>query len=361
MDAPGRLGCGSASGVSEMRWPLPLAPHEDELLSSFLVRAAHRHGLSPYRFCAFHFPGMPVWNRDIDRSASNKLLAAIAAKAGLSPEQVVQMTLRSAEAKLGGGAANGPAPWINTVGIYHRLRRRWGLQYCPDCLEESPVFYQSWRISFLLVCNRHRRILQDACPHCDAPLAIHRQMISVRLCHQCSRPLSWTSQELGLSVEKLIRAQSYFENALRDGTGTIGGRPICGEDLFQGARVLASLLRPTRLSARDDAGHRRPSLEQARVHARAGILLHLENILDTWPLAFMQVAEEQHRTQRSFMHKSLPAWLASMVDELPVGLSRKAAAPKKRHSLRAKLDHNRRRNADWRAIRATLLWQAASK
>jgi hypothetical protein len=50
-----------------------------------------------------------------------------------------------------------------------------------------------------------------------------------------------------------------------------------------------------------------------------------------------------------------------MVDELPVGLSRKAAAPKKRHSLRAKLDHNRRRNADWRAIRATLLWQAVSK
>lgn len=344
-----------------MRWPLPLAPQEDELLSSFLVRSAHRHGLSPYRFCAFHFPDVPVWNRDIDRSASNELLAAIATKAGLSLGRVVQMTLRSVEARLGQEAVRGPALWINTLGIYHRLRRRWGLQYCPDCLAERPVFYRAWRMSFVIACSRHRRFLQDACPHCDAPLAIHRQMISAQFCHQCSHVLGRASHDPALSIDTLRRAQSYFERALRGGTVEIGGQPVCSEDLFQGARVLVSLLRLASHPSHDAQGHHRPSLEQARVQARAGVVLDLADVLGMWPLEFVRAAGEQHLTQRSFICKSLPAWLASVVDQLPPGRTRHAAAPRKRYSLRAKLEQERRRNADWRATRAAQLWQAASK
>lgn len=360
MDAPGRLGRSGARGVSQMRWPLPVEPYEDELLSSFLVRAAQRHGLSPYRFCAFHFPDVPVWNRDIDRSASDALLAAIAVKAGLSPTRVAQMTLRGAEARLSRGVASGSASWINRVGIYHRLRRGWGQQYCPDCLAERPVLSRAWRISFMVGCSRHRRLLQDACPHCDAPLAIHRQMLSVQLCHHCSRALGKAPQDPSVPIDTLLRAQSYFEHAVRGGTAEIGGQTVGCEDLFQGARVLAGLLAPRSPSPRAPAEHHRRSLELARVQARADVVLRVAEVLASWPLEFKTIANDQHLTQRSFVRSSLPDWLRSVVEELPLGQMRHAT-PRKRHALRAKLEQDRRRSKDWRATRAAMLWQAASK
>lgn len=360
MDASGRLGRSGARGVSQMRWPLPVEPLEDELLSSFLVRAAQRHGLSPYRFCAFHFPGVPVWNRDIDHSASDALIVAVAVKAGLSPPRVAQMTLRGAEARLSKGVARGSAPWINRVGIYHRLRRGWGLQYCPDCLAERPVFCQAWRMSFMVVCSRHWRFLQDACPHCDAPLAIHRQMLSVQLCHQCSRMLGRILQHPSLPIDTLLRAQSYFECALHGGVAEIAGQAVCCEDLFQGARVLASLRAPCSPSPRAPAGHHRRSLELARVQARADVVLRVAEVLASWPLGFKRIANDQHLTQRSFVRNSLPDWLRSAVEELPAGRTRHTM-PRNCLALRAKLEQDRRRNKDWRTTRAALLWQAANK
>lgn len=358
MDASGRLGRSGARGVSQMRWPLPVEHLEEELLSSFLVRAAQRHGLSPYRFCAFHFPGVPVWNRDIDRSASDALVAAVAVKAGLSPTRVAQMTLRGTETRLSKGVARGSAPWINRVGIYHRSRRGWGLQYCPDCLTERPVLCQAWRMSFMVVCSRHRRLLQDACPHCDAPLAIHRQMLSVQLCHHCSCMLGRIPQDPSVPIDTLLRAQSYFERALHVGTAEIGGQTVCCEDLFQGARVLASLRAPRSASPRAPAEHHRRSLELARVQARADVVLRVSEVLASWPQGFKRIANDQHLTQRSFVRKPLPDWLRSAVEELPPGQTRHAM-PRKRHALRAKLEQDRRRNTDWRTTRAALLWQAA--
>lgn len=343
-----------------MRWPLTVEPQEDELLSSLLVRAAQRHGLSPYRFCAFHFPGVPVWNRDIDRSASDALLAAVADKAGLSSTCVAHMTLRGAEAKLSTGAARGSASWINRVGIYHRLRRGWGQQYCPDCLAERSVLRRAWRMSFMVACSRHQRLLQDACPHCDAPLAIHRQVLSVQLCHLCSRVLGKAPQDPSVPIDTLLRAQFYFERALRSGAAEIGGQTVRCEDLFQGARVLASLLAPRLPSPPAPAGHRRRSLELARVQARTDVVLRVAEVLASWPQEFKRIAEDQHLTQRSFVRSSLPGWLRSAVEELPAGRTRHAK-PRKCHALRAKLEQDRRHSTDWRATRAALLWQAASK
>ncbi|MBX3726190.1 MAG: TniQ family protein [Xanthomonadales bacterium] len=360
MDAPGRLGISGARGVREMRWPLPIEPQEDELLSSFLVRAAQRHGLAPYRFCAFHFPSIPIWNRDIDRSASDTLLAAIAVKSGLALARVVQMTLRGAEAGLRGGVTRGPAPWINRIGIYHRLRRGWGLQYCPDCLADRPVFCLDWRMSFMVACSRHRRLLQDACPHCDAPLAIHRQMLSVRRCQLCSRMLGRTPQDPSVPIGAVIQAQSYLDRALNGGIAEIGGQPVCREDLFHGSRVLASLLARRIHSPPDPAGRHARPLELARVQTRAEVVLLVIDVLASWPLEFKKIARDQNLTQRRFARESLPDWLRSAVEDLPAGRTRKVV-PRKPHALRAKLEHERRRSTDWRATRAALLWQAISE
>lgn len=346
--------------MSEIRWPLSIEPHEDELLSSFLVRASHRHGLAPYRFCAFQFPGVPIWNRDIDRSASDALLTMVATKAGLLSARVMQMTLRSSEARLGQGMSRGSSPWINRIGVYHRLRRGWGQQYCPDCLAERPVLRRAWRISFIVVCSRHERLLQDVCPHCDAPLAIHRQMLTLRLCHHCSRVLGRIAQDPNVSIGAELRAQSYFERALQGANIQIGGQSVCSEDLFHGARVLASLLATDIPSPRDPAGPHRPSLERARVQVRANVILHVAEMLIGWPQGFKKVASEQSLTQRSFITKSLPNWLRSTVEELPVGRAHQSSS-RTRYSLRAELARVRRSDSDWRSKRAALLWRAATK
>lgn len=163
-----------------------------------------------------------------------------------------------------------------------------------------------------------------------------------------------------MPTDTLLRAQSYFERALHGGIAEIGGQTVCCEDLFQGARVLASLLAPRSPSSRAPARHQRRSLELARVQARAYVVLRVAEVLASWPLGFKRIAKDQHLTQRSFVRNSLPDWLRSAVEELQVGRTRHAM-PRKHHALRAKLERDRRCNTDWRATRAALLWQAASK
>ncbi|WP_449427214.1 TniQ family protein [Rhodanobacter umsongensis] len=344
-----------------MQWPFPINPNADELLSSFLVRAAHRHGLAPYRFCAYHFPGEPVWNRDIDRSASDALLEAIAEKAALPLKDVVGMTMRGIESTLGSHGLEGTAPWLNTVGIYHRLRRRWGLQFCPVCLAEQPVFYRSWRLSFVVTCRQHDVYLRDACPHCDAPLAIHRQRLSVQLCHSCSRPLTHKLDDCRPSPTELSRAQARYESALTYGSGKIGTQIVCPSDLFNGTHVLMNLIKPPRLSNTGDRQPRRLPLELGRTEVRAHTLLQLETLLAQWPDGFKAVACERHLTQRSFARWLKPGWLATAVCGLPKGRARSQAAPRGQHLLRSRLNAARRHDVEWRTVRAELLWLAATQ
>ena len=279
---------------------------------------------------------------------------AVAEKADLPWDLVVGMTLRRAAATLGPDAA-GTSPWINTVGVYHRIRRRRGQQYCPACLLEHAVFYRSWRLSFVVVCRRHQLCLQDACPHCDVPLAIHRQQLSADLCHACSLPLS-RKADVRLPTESLALAQSRWEHALAD-DAMVGRVTIPARALFQGVRVLVNLIKPlgsTGPQARSSA------LELSCVKERAQMLLHLERLIEHWPEGFGAAARQHHLTQRSFVRWSLPDWLAAEVDQLPKGHARTGATHRGPLSLRAQLEASRRQTGDWRTARAELLWRAAT-
>jgi len=75
-------------------WPFCPLPGENELLSSFLVRNALVHSTTPYRFYSYHFPKTPIWNRDIDTSVSDDLLAQIAIKSGIPVETISGLSLR---------------------------------------------------------------------------------------------------------------------------------------------------------------------------------------------------------------------------------------------------------------------------
>ncbi len=185
-------------GLTSPIWPIHYKPLPDELLSSWLVRLAHGHGLKVQTFCNLIFGNnQQVWNRDIDRLAPTWLLGQLSYRTGAAPEIVWNTTLRAYEGLLYGKfRMSGTLPWILALKMYHRKREGYGLQFCPTCLAEDaiPYFRKRWRIAFNTLCLQHKSMLLDRCPKCSMAVAIHRvdmirsqltEITPVCCCHEC--------------------------------------------------------------------------------------------------------------------------------------------------------------------------------
>lgn len=185
-------------GLTSPLWPIHYKPLPDELLSSWLVRLAHGHGLKVQTFSTLIFGNsQQVWNRDIDRLAPTWLLDQLSYRTGAAPEIIWNTTLRAYEGLLYGKfRMSGTLPWVLALKMYHRKREGYGLQFCPACLAEDtiPYFRKRWRIAFNTVCLQHKSMLLDRCPQCHMAIAIHRvDMIKSQLtevtpvccCHEC--------------------------------------------------------------------------------------------------------------------------------------------------------------------------------
>ena len=108
------------------------------------------------------------------------------------------------------------------VGVYHRTRRQFGLQYCPLCLaeDEEPYFRRKWRLAFVVSCERHHTLLHDRCPHCGSAVNFHRGELgdhrkvvaeSLTLCHVCRFELRTIDSH---SITHVTRAESQFTTSL---------------------------------------------------------------------------------------------------------------------------------------------------
>lgn len=182
-------------------WPVHLKPKKDELLSSWLVRLAIAHGLKLHTFCSVTWPGKSIWNLDIDKSADADILYKLSDRTGTKAEDVRATTLAAYEGILYEKHNRfGPIAWIMPVGVFHRRRRKFGLQYCSFCLAEDnePFYRRRWRLAFIVICERHHCILQDRCPNCQEPVNFHRNELgdpkkivatSLTLCYSCGYDL----------------------------------------------------------------------------------------------------------------------------------------------------------------------------
>lgn len=171
-------------GLSGNLWPVHLKPYPSELLSSWLVRLAHGHGLKLQTFCAIVFGrDKNIWNRDIDKFAPDWLVEHIATATGTNIKDVINTTLKSYEGILyETHQPNGNTKWINPLGIYHRTHKHHGLQFCPICLanDEDPYFRKHWRLAFYTECEKHHILLHDRCPNCGHAINFHRVEMGVR-------------------------------------------------------------------------------------------------------------------------------------------------------------------------------------
>lgn len=155
-----------------------------------------------------------IWTRDIDRSIDEKTLSHVASLCGTSIDAARETCLRSFEGRLFETLiVKGNSDWILPAGVFHRMRRRAHMQYCPLCLasDRVPYFRKQWRTAIATFCVLHNVMLCDRCPNCQAPVMFYRQEMgdrwatpehSLSRCSTCSFDLSRAAVEEALVLDK---------------------------------------------------------------------------------------------------------------------------------------------------------------
>lgn len=317
-------------------WAFSLEPRKDELLSSFLVRNALAHGSTPYRFLNLFWPGQAVWNRDIDRQPPDEWLYDLARVSSIQPRRLHEASLLDIRSALSDdrNLPSGDTPLLLAVGVFHRTRKRHGLQYCPHCLQTtSACFIRPWRVGFVLHCNLHKTPLYDGCPHCDAPLIPHR-VLSGRtdLCWRCNRDLASARGTPAAPLSDNVRRLEQNLAALLEATEPVGPvGPWWSRKAFAGVRTLLSMVAMPRVdhAVRTSFGMAVQSnqaddeqFEYDRWPKRAHALETVAAWTTDWPRRFREGAAAARLSRRSFARLSPPEPLASEIARLPEGVRR---------------------------------------
>ncbi len=236
------------------RWVLhtPLLP--DELLSSWLVRAALAQGCDPLVLTGCVWPGWRIWTGDPDRKLSPKQSHALAEVSGIPAASFQAAFLENVAGATTRGSLEKKQiwPWILVLGMRNR-KWRGGLQYCPLCLREHPSFYRiPWRLAWHTVCAEHRIRLLDRCPDCHAPVEPHRLSPedSITRCARCGFSLEEAPVLPGR--EMALAFQNRGDTAALSGTGFFGEEELPGFAWFDLSRILINLMR--RASKRPSSG-----------------------------------------------------------------------------------------------------------
>lgn len=237
-------------GFSGELWPVH--PHRlpDELLSFWILRTAHanRIKLQTFTNTTFGRDASP-WARDVDRSASPAFLAILSKRTGSPVEDLKGGMLSNYEGIVfERHNAAGKTPWVLPLGIYHRTRKAYGMQFCPACLFEDPVpyFRRQWRLAFATICDRHGTLLHDRCPQCGAPVIYFRNDLGHRqkgrlgdhtLCWQCQydlrRAAMWGADWLDAETYIALRSLLTFID---------GGFAVAGPHFFDYAHLFLAVL-----------------------------------------------------------------------------------------------------------------------
>lgn len=332
----------------------------DELLSAYLTRVAVAHGATPFSFCRVNLGDTAFWARDVDRAVSARHELAIAEQSGFPVERVRDMTLTPWAKALtpptyGADRPSAVVPWINVAGIYHRVRRLHGLQFCPECLEEGGAVERRWRLSFAVACVKHRRLLDDSCPRCDAPYCPHRSNFRPPRCHDCGESLTRSHAERKKAPGRFA---SSLQSALVATLDAARDRDEPRTEM-RGLRALAGIVLARR--SRGPADSERLRLETARNPLRHAAMEACGRLLADWPNGFRDLAREASLRIEDFATLAgMPPWLAEEISRLPP--RRQKGRTRSRLRLDNRLDALRSDQPEnWRAVHAMLMMRAASR
>ncbi|MEP3348383.1 MAG: TniQ family protein [Marinomonas sp.] len=328
-----------------MLLPMHPQPLEDELLSSWVTRIALENGLyahTLYKSCL----GLDssIFIKDIDKFFAPRLIDSLEEKTGLTSKQINKLMLTGFEGRITEKLViNSSSRWILPLGIYHRTRKNKGVVYCPQCFAENPIKYYKriWRLSFVVMCEKHHCLLRDCCPHCGSPIDFQRLGIGkakfetpyndLGLCSSCTLPL-WTncSSVIPSEYSDLTSAYLSFLKAfsLKQPCLPLLKQPMELQE-FNGLWVLissilrkryfnsgvrANILKFTGIDIHSSTGVH-VSFDQRPILERFKILLAIFWILDKWPDRLILLANDTQYSQSTFQDLSEPPpyWLDTVI------------------------------------------------
>ncbi|CAG0995456.1 hypothetical protein RHDC4_02790 [Rhodocyclaceae bacterium] len=330
-------------GLSGDLWPIHPHRLDDELLSFWIVRLAHANGLKLQTFTTLAFGrSASLWNRDIDRCASNEFLARLSTQTGSTVEELKGGTLAAYEGLLfSRHNPSGNTNWILPLGIYHRTRKAYGVQFCPSCLFEDsvPYFRRRWRLAFSTVCDRHGVMLHDRCPSCGAPVIYFRNDLGRRsdyklssdtLCWQCGydfrrAPAYSPPAPDGRSIVALRSLATFPEL----GWWFIGSQTLQYQHLYldalrhllmvlpsgKGPQLLSYIENQTGWCSHVQCGPR-ALFEFRPLAVRHNLLISALWLLNDWPERFLRACKACRIPQSGILRAvSLPFWFESTLRE----------------------------------------------
>lgn len=188
-------------------WPFRSAPFADELLTSWIARLAHGHGLRPTIFLSVIQPGRPDFTA-LDWAPDTELLGLLAAHTDIPLSAIESLRLRF-----------NPDPDLRDL-LHHNWQGP-ALQYCAGCLTGTvPYYRRSWRLASTRLCPLHRIALDDSCQRCSNSVRFHELMPSkygLGVCHKCGDRLAGRPSEVrpvSGALEKLIEMEQRMERIL---------------------------------------------------------------------------------------------------------------------------------------------------
>lgn len=320
----------SACDPPSTAWPLKIPPLPGEIASSWIVRAARAYDETPHAFARFVWGALPVWTRDCDATLTHDALCELGHRLNTRSEEATATGLRPFISRLGG--TNALTPGLLRIGVFHRLRRRHGQQYCPVCISGDQKRYlrRDWRLAFMVSCPEHGCLLCDACPDCDAPITAHRTPdLQVDCCWNCEAQLG--GQPVGAPAAVVYAQRSIWKH-WESGTVPIGDDVISFPDWLAGIRILFRAL------GRQGGDRRLPKaaerifevdparlskvgpLEHSRVTDRATLLPAAVGLVDAWPERLIKVCTDAGLRLGDLidpLREKAPPWMEAAIAQLP--------------------------------------------
>jgi hypothetical protein len=317
--------------------PVPLLP--DEIISSWLVRAALTQGCDPLVLTGEIWPKWRVWTVDADRAITEERLKRLSLCSGISPEAFQSAMLHS----IAGCIHQDPLPekaiwpWILAIGA-RNTKRRSGLQYCPICLLEDtkPYYRLHWRFAWHTGCAPHKCGLLDRCWNCNAPVELHRLMAEnrfVSVCATCKADLR--KAIAGPCPADALLFQAETDRVLHGSSGEYLGKPVSVKEWFEVCYFFVRLIRKADRSHTDCLmGFMRQmsvilpeeipltpgsGIELLRVHNRQQIFMALWRLLSVNRDQLEAAFSKSGGTRQGFSDKgeSVPASLMELIGLLP--------------------------------------------
>lgn len=329
-----------------LRWAIvaPLLP--DEIISSWLVRAALMQGCDPMTLTLAAWPKWRLWTQDADRFFDEARLDPICALSGIDKAPLKSATLFPIAKEIYGKSPPEKAAWTWFVAPGVRnTKRHSGIQYCPACLnnDEVPYFRLRWRFAWHTGCEVHGHALLDRCHACNAPVEYHRLQAEDNLiaaCATCKSDLRNAS--VHRSQPDALRFQLLADDVLRSGIGTFQGGTMVTAQWFELANYFVSLIRSAQRGENNplnvflrlvgvqlpEAMPRHPGhrLEILPINDRQNLLAALFPMMSASKLQFDEALQKATVTQQCLTSQgpATPSWIRITATTLPCDLRKKA-------------------------------------